>query len=95
MLNEFGKCWFCGEKVGPPYDREDDSLCKQCFDDLCRWYEYGEILRAGLPEDMSVYNRDWQVEIDKRIDDENAGYADIASRLPKKPLVGAGGVTPK
>jgi len=89
MLNEFGKCWFCGEEVGPPYDREDDSLCNQCYDDLNRWFEYGEILRAGLPEGMSVYNRDWQDKTDERLDEE-MGCADVAARLPKQPLIGSG-----
>ena len=33
MLDELGKCCKCGEEIGPPFDRETDFLCKQCYDE--------------------------------------------------------------
>ena len=96
MNTEYGKCCRCGEEIGPPYDRETDWLCKQCYDDTHKVRRRRTPRWGGRWLD-TPYGREQaqkeQEEIDERIDremrDEDEG-AGVRAKLPKKPLIGAG-----
>jgi len=73
MNTELGICCRCGEEIGPPFDRDSDCLCKQCYDDThkvrprhhtlwgSRWLK-----TPSEREDAAIR----QEKIDERIDKE-------------------------
>jgi len=73
MLNEFGICCRCGGEIGPPFDRQTDWLCKQCYDDTHKVRRHPAV-RWGNERLITPYERErsleWQKEVDERIDRE-------------------------
>lgn len=76
---EYGKCVVCGEEVSPPFDREADWLCKQCYDRTHRRPALPNP-RMGTRRLTTPYEREqtikWINEIDERLDNETADSAD-------------------
>lgn len=75
MVSEFGKCCRCGEEIGPPYDRECDWLCKQCYDETRSKGGYRHNPRMNNEPIRTADEREqddkWQNKIIERIDREN------------------------
>lgn len=69
---ELGRCCKCGEEIGPPFDRETDFLCKQCYDETRSKGGYrhnprmnNEPIRTAEEHEQ---NKKWQDEIIERVD---------------------------
>ena len=79
MQNEYGKCCKCGEEIGPPFDRENDWLCKQCYDESHRGRRRPNPRmgnqRIPTHDERQQWNK-WQDEIDERLDRENSNHKD-------------------
>jgi len=100
--SEFGKCDRCGGEIGPPFDRETDCLCKNCYDKTHRdrRHPLPSSIRMGdewlLDASQWQESRQWTDDIIDKIDreqgnvdrDEDDNCAGVLAKLPKRPLVG-------
>ncbi len=99
---EYGKCVRCGEEIGPYIGDGSDSLCKHCHDKdgliiRHRTDSYLPVTRrrsAGggwepvfTASDLRE-SRQWQDEIDERLDNDD-NCAGVGAVLPKKPFTGS------
>ena len=101
---EYGKCVKCGEEIGPYIGDGSDSLCKHCHDKgyslhLRKADSYLPATRrrssGGGWEPVFTLadlheSRQWQDEIDQRLDneatDDDDNCAGVGAVLPKTPF---------